>query len=352
MKPFVFICLLFVARVPVRGETTVTQPAEKSNTARPHLAKAIETIRKQVQWFGPNPEKYSREFLYGIATMNHVQSRISPLNYSILVKTNKKPPRDTEECLALEAGICGNQVQAFLAIVKQFGIRARQVEFYLRGSIPAKNHSHICAEVFYAGGWHFFDVTWGTFYRIPDGKEDDLMSWTEIQRANDARNLANTNRSDLWYRQWRAAGLDPFEYIDWSEMDVLTGLTGTIHLRATLDPQRRLLVYTPTHQPNYVGRNSSNTDTGSVNVQLMGTGQKPVTLVIDVLGIAGSGNLRVEGEKSSISVNLREIKTGQLRLDLSGINTKNDLRLSVIPENPSGVGYIVFKRITLRRSES
>ena len=339
---------------PMSHEIVVreTQSAAKSDTARPHLAKAIETIHKQVEWFGPNPEKYSREFLYGLATMNHVQSRLSPLNYSILVKANKKPPLNTEECLALEAGICGSQVQAFLAIVKQFGIRARPVEFYLRGSIPAKNHSHICAEVFYDDGWHFFDVTWGTFYRRPDGKVDGLMSWTEIRQANDPRNLATTNRSDLWYQQWCAARLDPFEYVDWSEMDVLTGRTGTIHLRATLDPKRRLLVYTPTHQPNYVGRNSSNTDTGSVKVQLMGTGQKPVTLVIDVLGIAGSGNLRVEGEQGSVSVDLRKIKTGQLKLDLSGISTKNDLRVSVIPEKPSGVGYIVFKRITLRRSES
>ena len=124
---------------PMSREIVVrkTQSAATSNTARPHRAKAIETIRKQVQWFGPNPEKYSREFLYGLATMSHVQSRLSPLNYSILVKANKKLPRNTEECLALEAGICGNQVQAFLAIVKQFGIRARPVEFYLRGSIPA-----------------------------------------------------------------------------------------------------------------------------------------------------------------------------------------------------------------------
>ncbi len=242
-------------------------------------------------------------------------------------------------------------MQAFLAIVKQFGIRARPVEFYLRGSIPAKNHSHICAEVFYNGGWHFFDVTWGTFYRRPDGKVDDLMSWTEIRQANDARNLAITNQSDLWYQQWRAAGLDPFEYVDWSEMDVLTGRTGMIHLRATPDPKSRLLIYTPTHQPNYVGRNSSDADTGSVKVRLVGADRNPETLAIDVLGIAGSGNLRVEGEQGSVSVELRKIKTGQLSLDLSGISTKNDLRVSVIPDKPSGVGYIVFKRITLHSSE-
>jgi hypothetical protein len=347
MKPLVFLCLLFVVWIQVQGEMIETPPVVKPDATRPHMTNAIETIRKQVQWFGPNPEKHSREFLYGIATMNHVQSRLSPLNYSILAKANKKLPRNTEECLALEAGICGNQVQAFLALVKRFGIRARPVEFYLRGAIPAKNHSHICAEVFYDDDWHFFDVTWGTFYRRPDGKEDDLMSWREIRQAQDARDLAITNQSDLWYQQWRAAGLDPFEYVDWSEIDVLTGRTGTIHLRATPDLKGRLLIYTPTHQPNYVGRNSSDADMGSVKVRLVGTDRKPGMLEIDVLGIAGSGNLRVEGEQGSVSVELRKIKTGQLKLDLSGISTKNDLRVSVMPEKPSGVGYLVFKRITL-----
>jgi hypothetical protein len=351
MKPFVFLCLLFAVWIQAWGETTEAQSPEKSDIARPHLTKAIDTIRKQVQWFGPNPEKYSRDFLYGLATMNHVQSRLSPLNYSILAKARKRPPRTTEECLALEAGICGNQVQTFLAIIKQFGIRARPVEFYLRGSMPAKNNSHICIELFYNGGWRFFDVTWGTFYRRRDGKADDLMSWEEIRQANDARSMAITNRSDLWYQQWCAAGLDPFEYLDWSEMDVLAGHNGTIHLRATPDPKSRLLIYTPTHQPNYVGRNSSDADTGSVKVRLVGTIRKPETLAIDVLGIAGSGNLRVEGELGSVSVDFRKIKTGQLNLDLSGISTKNDLGVSVIPEKPSRVGYIVFKRITLHSME-
>ena len=80
-----------------------------------------------------------------------------------------------------------------------------------------------------------------------DGKIDELMSWTEIRQANDARKLASTNRSDLWYQQWCAAGLDPFEYLDWSEMDVLTGRTGTIHLSATPGPKSRLLIHGEHH---------------------------------------------------------------------------------------------------------
>ena len=88
-----------------------------------------------------------------------------------------------------------------------------------------------------------------------------------------------------------------------------------------------------------------------MKVWLVGTGRKPETLAIDVLGIAGSGNLHVEGEQGSVSVDFRKIKTGQLKLNLSGITTNNDLGFSVIPETPDKPGYIVFKRITLHSKE-
>ena len=347
MRPLVVCCVLLVIGNRAWGQTADAGKAVKGKLPGPHLARAIETIKGQVEWFGPKPGKYSREFLIGLATMNHVQSRLSPLNYAVLLKGNEKLPGNAEECLSRQAGICGNQVAAFLAIVGRLGVRARPVEFYLRGSVPAKNHSHVGAEIFYGGRWHFFDVTWGTFYRRPGGKVDDLLAWGEIQKAKDARGLAITNGSDLWFLQWRAAGLDPLEYVDAKEMDVLTGHAGTIHLRGGSVPKSRSLLYTPTHQPNYVGRNSADRDTGSVKVRLLETGPKPGTLVIEVLGVAGRGSLRVEGEQGSASVALSSIKAGPLRLDLSKFTVKSGLSLYVVGQQRGGVGYVVYQRIAV-----
>ena len=91
---------------------------------------------------------------------------------------------------------------------------------------------------------------------------------------------------------------------------------------------------------------------GSINVRLLAADRNSATLTIDVLGVAGSGKLRVQGEQGSVSVQLRKIQDGQLRLDLSGISIKNDLRFSVAPEKPHGVGYVVFRRIMLQRNEN
>jgi len=316
-------------------------------TNQPHLAKAVEKIRKQVEWFGPNPKRYSREFLFGLATMNYVQSRVSPLNYSHLIKSNKQVPQTPEECLALEAGICGNQVQTFLTLINKNNLRARPVEFYLREATPAKNHSHICAEIFYKGQWRFFDITWGTYFIRTDGAVDEVLSWEQIKQEKSPRKLAVTNKSNLWYQQWCAAGLDPFEYLDFKEIDVLTGRNGTIHLQDKRKPNLLKTTYTPTHQPNYVGRNSLEKDRGSVQFTLLNSNQEYSKLKLDVLGKAGDGKLIIENQADAISIALSQIDSGPLELDISELGNKQNLHIRVIPPNANQVGYLVFKQITL-----
>ena len=309
------------------------------------LNQAVETIRKQVDWFGPQPKKYSRHFLMSVATMNLVQSRVSPLNYALLSKQKRTLPTNPEECLAQRAGICGNQVLTFIAIGKRLGLRTRTVEFYIRGKQPQQNHSHICVEVFFGGEWRLFDVTWGTYYRQPAGRVDDLLSWTQLQQSANARNLAVSNRSDLWWQQSVAAGIDPLEYIDAKMMDVLLGRGGTIHLTATTAPQP---LYVPTHQPNYVGRNSDEPDRGTINFRLLHVTPDCKSLTINILGLAGSGQLRVRGKVGSVLVAFDNIQPGPLQVDLSQVRIDDSLELSVQPARPDGVGYVVFRNIGLQ----
>jgi len=311
------------------------------------LDKAVETIRRQVEWFGPHPEKYSRHFLISVATMNLVQSRVSPLNYALLHKAQQTLPRNPEECLSQRAGICGNQVLTFIAIGKRLGLRTRTVEFYMRGEQPQQNHSHICVEVFFEDGWRLFDVTWGTYYRRAAGRVDDLLSWTQVKQSTNARKLAVSNRSDLWWQQTVAAGVDPLEYIDAQAMDVLLGRGGTIHLTSTTAPQP---LYVPTHQPNYVGRNSDEPDRGAITCRLVQVASNCKSLTIDVLGLAGSGQLQVRGKVGSVLVAFDGIKPGRLQVDLSQIQIDNSLELSVRPTQPGEVGYVVFRNIALQRA--
>lgn len=170
--------------------------------------------------------------------MNHVQSRVSPLNYSNLAKQGRPLPSNAEQYLATKAGICGGQVMTFREILDRLHVRNRPVEFYMRGRTRAENHSHIGAEVFYADKWHFFDITWGTYYQRHDRankRVDDVLSVRDVLAAENAKALAVANHSDLWFQQWTANGLDPFDYLSAKQMDLVVGRGGVITLRPDTD---------------------------------------------------------------------------------------------------------------------
>jgi transglutaminase-like putative cysteine protease len=63
--------------------------------------------------------------------------------------------------LGVQAGICGDAVIAFAAIMQQLGYQVRSVQFYFDKPVP---DNHIGVEVFYAGGWHYFDPTFGAYW--------------------------------------------------------------------------------------------------------------------------------------------------------------------------------------------
>ena len=353
------ICLFLVARLSVSlADESAAKPdtgshyLDKSDFTideppTPHLDQAVKSIREQVDWFGDQPDGYSREFLAAVATMNYVQSRVSPLNYSLLVKRGQPLPTTAEEYLASRAGICGGQVMTFREILNRLGLRNRPVEFYLRGHTPAENHSHIGAEVFYADKWHFFDITWGTFYRPGDEASkpvDNVLSISEVLAAEDARQLAVTNRSDLWFQQWTANRLDPFEYLTASKMDLIVGRSGVVTLRPTDDAKLRQ-VYIPTHQPNYIGRNNRSPDFGSLSFRLIDVQPTASLCTITVSGVAGRGKLVIRGKRGEVVRPLSELTAGDHRFDLSRLEIDGELRLSVDSGDSREIGYFVFKQI-------
>jgi len=315
----------------------------------PRLDQAVKSIREQVAWFGERPKGYSREFLAAVATMNYVQSRVSSLNYALLVKAKKPLPTTAEEHLGLQAGICGGQVMTFREILNRLGVRNRPIEFYIRGRTRAGNRGHIGAEVFYAGKWRFFDVTWGTYYSRSgkaNKRVDNLLSIKEVLATKDAKRLAVTNRSDLWFQQWTANRLDAFEYVTASQMDLIVGRGGVVRLRPTDDPKLGQ-VYIAKHQPNYIGRNKRSSDFGSLSMRLTGIKPNVVRCTITVSGVAGSGKLVIQGKTGAVSRSLGVLKNGDHPFDLSDIETDGELRLTLDSGKDRKIGYLVFKQITV-----
>lgn len=333
--------LLAVALVQLAGNAGEL-PAKDT----PHLDHAVELIRNRVGWFGPRPNQYSREFLYTVASMNYVQSRVSPLEYALLVRKRKKLPAEPEEYLAMRAGICGGQVMTVREILSRLGVRNRPVAFYLHGAVPAKNQSHIGVEVFYSRQWHYFDITWGTFFRRDGAKTDAVLPLSAVLKTKGVLALAVTNRSDLWFQQYTAAGLNPFAYLHAAEKDVLVGNHGTVRLRPT-KLTKQSSVYTPTHQPNYIGRNSRSADSGALSFRLLGVGAKLTKCTIAITGLAGSGLLVIRGKSGQTQTLLSELKLGNHTIDIAGLQG-DSLSIAVVADEPLGIGYVVIKQISLQ----
>jgi hypothetical protein len=321
--------------------------AFETNPATPFTDQAVEHIRRQAEHMARGNSKVAPEFFSSLAAANYVQSRLSSLNYSILGSSKQKLPTNVEECLKKKAGICGNHVATFLEISRRLGLRARPVEFYFHGTDPGKNHSHICAEVFYGGRWRLFDITWGTYFAKPQGAPDDLADVVGLRANRDRRSWAITNQSDLWYQQWKASGLDPLEYLDDQKMDILRGRRGTIHLRVSGREGGRE-EFRPVHQPNFFGRNQLDRDFGPLVIRLEKPAGMATALHLDVLGKAGRGSLLVTVGKQRHMVPFDDIKSGKtLTTKFTRPIGRQPVTLQAISEKPGGIAYVVFRTITL-----
>ena len=81
----------------------------------------------------------------------------------VVAHATNDPRRKTPgEPLPLQ-GLCGARSALFVALARAAGLRAERVNLY---DFPRPGAGHSCAQVFWNGGWHFFDVTYaGVFTR-------------------------------------------------------------------------------------------------------------------------------------------------------------------------------------------
>ena len=319
----------------------------QAETLTPHTDRAVQFIRRQAAHLSEGNAAVAPEFFTSLAAANFVQSRLSSLNYALLLSSQEPLPVTVEDCLRVKAGICGNQVAAFLEMVQRLGLRARPVELYLHGDRPQQNSSHICAEVFYRDAWRMFDITWGTYFPQPDSVRDDLADIEQLRSQPHSRHWAVTNESDLWYQSWKASGLDPFAYLLAKEVDILRGTRGSIHLRASTRSEG-LVTFQPLHQPNFIGRNRLHPDYGPLIMKLQEPPPDVTKLHLDVLGSAGQGKLVIHHGQDKHTISFTDIASGDtLHIALTPLKGPQSLTLQIQSTVPGGIAYLVFQTITL-----
>jgi hypothetical protein len=186
-------------------------------------------------------------YLLTLSALSHVHSTLSPGRYWTLHRDDRVPST-TEECIAARAGICGNQAQAMLDVMRELGGQARPIGLYYEGSLGQASHAAV--EVAWGERWHFIDVTNGAVFRRRGGRAQDLLSLREVLEAPDRRQLALLNASKPEFQLTSDLVGDPLEYLE-AEPDVVFDGQGTVHLKPRAKGAR--LHYSLIELPNYVG---------------------------------------------------------------------------------------------------
>jgi hypothetical protein len=277
------------------------------------------------------------EYLLALSALNYVQSRISPYRYHELPVTER--PAGPEQALAAQAGICGHQVSVFLEIGSRLGLVVRPIEVYFRSTNGRE--SHLGAEVFWHGAWHYFDVTWGTFFRERGAESSALLSFHEVAARPDRGRLAITNGANLIFQAYMHAELEPFLYLDETGSRIVM-----VDGRGTVEPEAehrgREVVYSLAGMPNFVGiARGYGGRLGDVKLRF----SLPATtkrLSVSVSGSeCGPGDLRLDSDDWKRRVALASIaRRGDFSLPVP--KGGGPVTMSVLPEATGMVCYLVL----------
>ena len=158
-------------------QRTLRKAKEQVNAAEGALDTPLEVALKQVErevaYVKGGVPQYSKGQLVAEAAMDYVAGHVSDTAYGYIAVFEGKrrvPPPTPNSSLGTQAGICTGAAVTFGTIVNHFGLKVRSVNFYYNDPPPYDTpDGHVAAEVWYDGGWHFFDPTYGLFWTDANG---------------------------------------------------------------------------------------------------------------------------------------------------------------------------------------
>ena len=166
-----------------------------------------------------------------ISALNFVQHRVSSVNMSVAPKEDLRNHgvSRAEQTLQYEKGICGDQVEAFIAILQLLSVPVRDVQVYYVDDLMTTTQGHVLAEVQWGGSWRMFDVSWGY---VPTDSSGQIISYAAARKRNARHGLQNG--LNPWWLEV-SAQIDPLSYLDNLEASVLTSGTGSVLLNVMKD---------------------------------------------------------------------------------------------------------------------
>jgi transglutaminase-like putative cysteine protease len=98
------------------------------------------------------------------------EERVLAVNRYVADKLNyegKDPSSSRRTVLERGSQFCGELAGAMATVLAAANFKTRQIDMTEGGERPG---THVVVEVYYDGGWHLFDPTYGTVYRRRDGE--------------------------------------------------------------------------------------------------------------------------------------------------------------------------------------
>jgi hypothetical protein len=272
-----------------------------------------------------------------LEALNISQMMLSSARYGFRAEVSnyRLAPKDLAECLGNWLGICGNHVEFFLHIMHELGLKARPLQFYYE--VRGRRHSHIAAEVFYAGGWRYFDVTWGAVF--PSGRHLLFHSYAEIKAQRDAKPAVNENNT--WYSIRAFVQEDAFEYLRAEPKSVLFGMIGVIRFSSPAlsgaITNSEPFVEAFNDVPNYIGDNQADGQRAGVRFEVAVKGRNRVRIETIATGCENTvGNF--------INVGKNRVPIATKVIDVFVDDTFN-----VEIETAQDVCYVVLKQMEIVR---
>ena len=169
-----------------RGDDDDQAPSTTSNTSTttqapavdPEVVEAAHQIEDEAAQ-GATAEPGPRD--YAEAATRYVLTHVRPDAFSALIEEGQPLPADAGEALRLGAGLCGNATEVLIRVLAELGIRARPVLMFF--PVDGVTTSHVAAEAFWDGTWHYLDPTYGGIFES-DGRVlsvDELLGTSDLK---------------------------------------------------------------------------------------------------------------------------------------------------------------------------
>lgn len=172
-----------------RNRARASLARERARRVSP-LAAAVDDVRREVEWAqGVASTPLSGQYV-AEAAMDYVIGHVRTGAYGYLEDIGAPLPPYLEpvnDILTNQTGICGQAERTFAAIVKALGFQVHDIGFEFVDPNGAPD-AHSAAEVYYDGGWHFFDPTFGQFWTDAAG---NVLSIADVRSGLGTRQKDN-----------------------------------------------------------------------------------------------------------------------------------------------------------------